>query len=421
MQMKCILPEFAADIAGCGSIPMSTTVLTSSPQGGLPTYPELATASLAVNRVRWFVVSGVIAVSSITFGLYWDISWHQTIGRDTFWTPAHLAIHFGGILAAITCVYLIFSTTFAHDDASRAASVRVWGFRGPLGAFLTAWGGVTMLASAPFDNWWHNSFGLDVQILSPPHVILGLGVLGVGFGSLLLLVAQMNRATGETKTNLSRLFLYLCGLLIFLHITLVSEDCDPTLMHSAIFYQVLTFGAPLMLVAFARASGRRWGATLVASIYMALMLAGLWIFPMFPAAPKLGPVFTNVTHMVPMGFPVLLIFPAFALDLVLNRFANRGRGLQAVIAGTAFLGVLLVVDWPWGNFMISPAARNAFFGQNYFSYAVPPSMYHFAWEFQHPDATRAAFWLGLGLAWVFAIVSCRIGVAFGDRLAHLQR
>src|ERR1700684_3208702 len=95
--------------------------------------------------VPWYVWSGAIAVTSITFGLYWDISWHMTIGRDTFWTPAHLAIHFGGMLAAVTCIYLIFSTTFTRDPALRAASVQVWGFRGPLGAFFTAWGGVLML------------------------------------------------------------------------------------------------------------------------------------------------------------------------------------------------------------------------------------------------------------------------------------
>jgi hypothetical protein len=371
--------------------------------------------------VRWFVVAGVIAVSSITFGLYWDISWHQTIGRDTFWTPAHLAIHFGGILAGITCAYLIFFTTFGHNAAARAASVGVWGFHGPLGAFLTAWGGATMLTSAPFDNWWHNSFGLDVEILSPPHVVLGLGILGVGIGSLLLLVAHMNRSTGPAKATLNRLFLYLCGLLIVLHITLISEDCDPTAMHSSIFYKMMTFGTPLLLVAFARASGRRWGATIIAAIYMAFMLAGLWIFPLFPASPRLGPVFTNVTHMVPMSFPVLLIFPAMALDMVLNRTAKHGRWLEAVLAGTAFLAVLILVHWPWAEFMISPAARNAFFGQNYFPYAFPPSMYHFAWEFQHSDATRSALLLGIALAWIFAVVSSRIGVAFGDRLAHLER
>src|SRR6202795_159284 len=159
----------------------------------------------------------------------------MTIGRDTFWTPAHLVIQFGGILAAITCTVLIFSTTFSRNPTSQATSVRVWGFRGPLGAFLTAWGGVTMVASAPFDNWWHNSFGLDVEILSPPHVVLGLGILGVGIGYLVLLVSAKNRATGAARKKLSWLFLYLAGLGLLLHLILISEFSDARLMPSAIF------------------------------------------------------------------------------------------------------------------------------------------------------------------------------------------
>src|SRR5271170_6526060 len=171
---------------------------------GLQTQRAEQTESLSrAASVPWFVWSGVVAVTSIAFGLYWDISWHMTIGRDTFWTPAHLAIQFGGILAAITCMVLIFSTTFSRDPAAKATSVRVWGFRGPLGAFLTAWGGVTMVTSAPFDNWWHASFGLDVEILSPPHVVLGLGIMGVGVGYLVLIVAEKNRAVGAARKKLS--------------------------------------------------------------------------------------------------------------------------------------------------------------------------------------------------------------------------
>jgi hypothetical protein len=371
--------------------------------------------------VPWFVWSGILAVSSIAFGLYWDISWHETIGRDTFWTPAHLAIHFGGILAAFTCAYLIFSTTFSHDPAVKSAGVRVWGFRGPVGAFLTAWGGVTMVTSAPFDNWWHNSFGLDVEILSPPHVILGLGILGVGTGVLLLLVSVMNRAEGESKPKLNLLFLYLCGVLMFLHLILVSEYGDPTMMHSAIFYRVAALGTPTMLVAYARASGRRYGATIIASIYMLLTAAGLWILPLFPAHPRLGPVYTNVTHMVPMAFPILLAPAAFGLDLVLNRFSKRSRWLQAALAATAYLALLVIVSWPWGSFMMTPAARNWFFGQNYFPYQVPPSEYHFAWQFQLYETTRAQFALGFVYAWIAGVASVFVGIVFGDWLSRLRR
>jgi hypothetical protein len=374
----------------------------------------------ATAKIPWFVWSGLVAVSSIAFGLYWDISWHMTIGRDTFWTPAHLAIQFGGILAAFTCCYLIFSTTFGADEALRDTSVRVWGFRGPLGAFLTAWGGVTMVTSAPFDNWWHNSFGLDVQILSPPHVVLGVGILGVEIGFLILVAARRNRSEGPLREKLSWIFLYLAGLGLFLHLMLVSEYADANMMHSAAFYRAHALGAPMLIIAYAIGSGRRWGASIVAAIYTVLKLAGLWLFPLFAAQPKLGPVYTNVTHMVPMAFPILIIVPAIVLDLVLHRFAGRNKWSKAVVAGSAYLLVLLAVHWPFGEFMISPLARNWFFGMIYFPYQFPTVLHHLAYEFER-DPTRAAFLQGMGIALISAIVASRVGIAFGDWLAGLRR
>ena len=90
-----------------------------------------------------------------------------------------------------------------------------------------------------------------------------------------------------------------------LHMILISEFSDPSLMHSAVFYRVVTLATPLLIMGYAVASEHKWGATIVSAIYMAVMLAGLWILPLFAAQPKLGPVYTNVTHMVPMGFPLL--------------------------------------------------------------------------------------------------------------------
>src|SRR6202171_6029912 len=121
----------------------------------------------------------LIGATSILAGLLWDISWHKTIGRDTFWTPAHLLIHFGGITAGLTGAFFILRTTFGNDPLARAASVKVWGFRGPFGAWLSIWGCFAMLTSAPFDDWWHSAYGLDVKILSPPHTVLALGVCAV--------------------------------------------------------------------------------------------------------------------------------------------------------------------------------------------------------------------------------------------------
>src|SRR5260370_36490905 len=127
--------------------------------------------------IPWYVWCLAAAVVSDLFGGYWDISWHISIGRDTFWTPAHMMVSLAGVLAGLASGYAILSTTFGSSREAKDASISVWGFRGPLGCFMAAWGGFAMLTSAPFDNWWHNAHGLDVKIVRLPHSVLGVGEL----------------------------------------------------------------------------------------------------------------------------------------------------------------------------------------------------------------------------------------------------
>ena len=379
-------------------------------------------SSLRVSAVPWYVWSAAMAVTSTTVGLYWDISWHVGIGRDTFWTPAHLAIQFGALLTGLSCAWLILHTTFAGDGASQERSVKIWGLRGPLGAFIGAWGGFCMLTSAPFDNWWHDSYGLDVTILSPPHVVLLLGIFVMGAGGLVLTTGQMNLSSGQSRDKFNQILLYNGSLLLCLLLMLGYEYIgDQTLMHSAIYYRVLGMIAPVVLVGIARTSGRRWAATIVASIYSGLWLAGNWIFPLFPAHAKLGPVFTPITHMVPLGFPVLLLPGAIVLDLVLNRFAGHGDTWKAVVGGIGFTAASLAVNWPFAYFMMSAYARNRIFAMNEFGYNFPPSQYHLAWEFQSYEKTRVGFWVGILIALVATALSARIGMLWGDWMRRIQR
>src|SRR5580692_8114457 len=324
-----------------------------------------------VSAIPWYVWCAAIAVTSTAFGLYWDISWHTSIGRDTFWTPAHLGIHFGAVVAGISSVFLILSTTFGKKSELRATSVKMWGFYGPLGAFVSLWGGLAMLTSAPFDDWWHNAFGLDVQILSPPHVVLILGIFILGLGGLFLIIAEMNRANEETRASLNRIFLHVGCMLTILLLMLISEYTNYTQSHSAIYYRALALAMPVVLVGIARASGYKWAATKVAGIYFVLWLLALWLVPLVPAEPKLGPVYTRVTHLVPLEFPILLFAGAAALDFLLDRLAGRKKWLQAAVAGAGFLLAMIAVQWPMGKFLISPLAENRIFGTNYYSYMEP--------------------------------------------------
>src|SRR6202050_2388414 len=225
--------------------------------------------SIAAERtasIPWYVWCLAAATAADLFGGYWDISWHISIGRDTFWTPAHMMVYLAGVLSGISCGYAILTATFGSSCEMKDTSVSICGFRGPLGCFLATWGAFAMLTSAPFDNWWHNAYGLDVKILSLPHSILGLGEVMISFGTLLLVCAHFNRASGAYREKFDRLLLYVGGIMVFGTATGNLENTPMGFMHSPSFYRSVAFAFPIILMAISCVSKSKWPATTMASI-----------------------------------------------------------------------------------------------------------------------------------------------------------
>ena len=394
--------------------------------------------------VPWYIWAGAAAVTSSSIGGAWDVSWHRSIGRDSFWTPAHMMIYLCGVLAGIVGLYLVARCTFGRDPAMRAASVEVLGLRAPLGVFLAGWGGLAMLTSAPFDNWWHNAYGLDVQIVSPPHTVLILGIRAVSIGMLFLILAAMNRAaavsipqTGAPDLHstlwaespdgnpalfrhLQMLFLYIGGLAIGGQMFFLQEFTWDVKLHSAIAYISMAIALPVLFAAFSQASRFRWAATTTAAVYTVYLIAEILILPLFPAQPKLGPVFFPVTHFVPAKFPILIIVPALALDLLWQRTRSWKTWQIAFISGIVFVAVLFAVEWPFANFLMSKASENRFFGNIYFDYNSRPTGFDRMRQWFHPDS-GLTLWLGLARASVYAMISTWIGLAFGRWMRGVQR
>ena len=375
----------------------------------------------ASSRVPWFLWALVLAVCLVTVGGQVDVSWHRTIGRDTFWTPPHMMVYACGVIAGVSCAWLILATTFGANDELRANSVGLFGLRAPLGAFVTAWGGLVMLYSAPVDNWWHNAYGLDVQVASPPHILLLSGTAAVGLGTLMLAAAHMNRArqiyADAANPAYERVFLFV-GALAVIHLMSYSMSYTfDTRLHQAKPYLVMSMGVPFALAALAASTGRRWTATTVAAIYTAFMLALVWGLPLIPASPRIGPVYETVTHMIPPKFPILLVAPAFALDLLWERVAGWVRALAC---GIAWVGVLVGVEWPFASFLMTQSAANRFFGTRYFDFGTPPGNADVLRVFESPQS-GAHLLTGLGIAAVVAIVGIRLGEIFGRWLRGVYR
>ncbi len=407
---------------------MSTAANTTAavPQSASAVYHlrSMAAAEAATTTsVPWYIWTGVAAITSATVGGSWDVAWHRSIGRDTFWTPAHMMIYLCGVLAGIVGLWLVARTTLGRDPELRAASVSIFGLRAPLGVFLMGWGGVAMLTSAPFDNWWHNAYGLDVKIVSPPHTLLILGIRAVSFGVLFLILAAMNRAADAGAANyrtLQKCFLYLGGLAVGGQMFFLQEYTWDVMLHRVVAYVAMAIAIPVLFAAFSQASHFRWAATTTACVYLATIILEILIFPLFPAQPKLGPVFFPVTHLVPAKFPVLLVFPALALDLLWQRTRTWRLWQIALVSGAVFVAVLFAVEWPFAKFLLSKASENRFFGTTYFDYNARPDGFDRLRRWFRPDS-GLPLTLGLLRASLYASISTWLGLAFGRWMSKVQR
>jgi hypothetical protein len=406
----------------------------------------------------WPSLLMTIALSSIAIGITWDISWHETVGRDTFWTPAHMAIYFGGVLAGCVGGLLAFKHTFRAGLAERDSSVSVFGARAPLGAWVAIWGALAMVTSAPFDDWWHNAYGLDVKIVSPPHAVLGLGMLGISVGALLLVLSRQNRLQDLSSTKGSGMFIFAGGVFVLMGSVFLLEYIFPNMQHGASFYYVCAVMYPARFVALSCSARISWPATRVAAVYMIFMCAMDWILMLFPAQPKLAPIFNPVTHMVPLPFPLLLIFPALAIDLILRKagesFTTRGelaagavlslsplagparsgeragvRGILrrialAILLGAVFFAILITVQWYFSKFMLSPYARNWFFmSDRVFGYNFPKGDWQTQFWRLDPSKPNADPITILSILVTFALASASswVGLFFGRWMRKVRR
>ncbi|MCC6244573.1 MAG: hypothetical protein IT353_17145 [Gemmatimonadaceae bacterium] len=381
----------------------------------------VARSAVTARDIPWHLAAVVVGATSILIGILWDISWHRTIGRDTFWTPAHMAVYFGGTLAGLSCGVRVLMESFGPRDPLAMPGVQLWRyFRGPVGGWMCIWGAFAMLTSAPFDDWWHNAYGLDVEILSPPHVVLLVGIAGILIGAQVMAAAAQNRA--DTSARYANIFVVSSGVLITMASVAITEYTFPMRSHQSIFYIVTGALYPAILVAAGSAARVSWPATRIALVYTGIMAVQVWVLPLFPGSPLLGPIGHEVTRMVPLPFPPLLIVPAFVVDVLLTRMANRSAWLTAFAIGVCFVLSFVLVQWPFGSLQATELGRSAFFGGSHDDYSTPAE-YLVGPRELWTDGTSVAstFFRIATYAVLAATVSARLGLARGAFLRRVVR
>ena len=360
----------------------------------------------------WLMAAGMTL--NLISGI-WDDTWHLSIGVDTTWAPPHILTQISAAVALIACVYAILATS-AGVSPERDASVRVLGLHAPAGVFIAAWGCIATLVAGFFDNWWHQAYG-DISVATPPHLLLLIGSSVSKIGGVAWIASLMHRSTNALRSRLTWLFLFVCSTEL---VTLAGVIPVSRAMHTANCYLSFALAVPMWLVASGWGSAHKWGATIVAAFYTGTLLAAEWLLPLIPAQPKYGPVFHNITHLVPAGFPVLLIVPAFVADVLLQKLRQSSSWIKALWLGPSLVLSFLAVQWPFASFLLSPASRNWIFGTAYFAYRDPAGLLYDPYKFVAAQKP-ATFLLTMAAALAACIVTTGLGLAWGNWMRRVRR
>jgi len=205
---------------------------------------------------------GALAAKVVgAWGLGWDIQWHMTIGRDSFWIAPHLMIY-GSVVVGLALGWGV----LAYEWWYGVPSTR--GFR------LAALGLVLVVLAAPIDDLWHRLFGLDVTLWSPPHLLALFGSAVSTLGCLVIAIEVY-----PLRSRAGRAALVLAGALLYggVRVTL-----DPAWLlayaHGGVLFHSFAMLAALLLsltlVTTTRVSALRWAPVFAMILSFALGIAG---------------------------------------------------------------------------------------------------------------------------------------------------
>jgi hypothetical protein len=239
---------------------------------------------------RWFalpVTVSVLGALSGATGVYWDVSYHISEGRDEgpLANPSHYLIFLG--LVAIFAGGAL-ALALADDRLPRRTLRITRNWRVPIGPAVGTGIALCALSGFPLDDLWHRLFGQDVTEWGPTHVLMIGGTVMLPYAMLLTCAeaAQLGPSRARAALEWVAMVVLAAGPVAFLLEFAYGVPQFP-LVNDPI---VITVAAVTMFVT-AMYRGTRWVVTVwlgYAALQGALMAANALVFDaLVPVSPSL--------------------------------------------------------------------------------------------------------------------------------------
>lgn len=236
----------------------------------------------------------------------WDVWWHVTIGRNTFWEPPHMLIY-----GSVTLAILLGIIGYLKTKAPAWKRIAIFLIIVP---FL-----------APLDNLWHEWFGVE-NLTSPfvvwalPHVLL---IAAVATALILTLPLLRKEENNEEARRMFGAMIFAALLNLGIIIAIPLNPIGP-------YHLLGFFGSAFtaFLISFIFLSSEKWiggfaPAFLTLAFYFVLYLAG--VEGREPINPN---IISNPHSHIPAWLAVFAYLAPVAFMSISDRFQAPFRGLM---------------------------------------------------------------------------------------------
>jgi len=286
------------------------------------------------------VLSGLIMLLVALIGFYWDVAWHVDNGRDDqLFTPSHVMILVGlGGLIYASAIAVLFASLEKADVGLRVGPLRI-----PWSAVLLATLGIGGVAAFPLDAMWHDAYGIDVTLWSPPHIqLIAAGSLATI--ALWLMVSEGRRARGPLSSDGgptllgTSIHVLTAGTVLVGMSTLQAEFDYGVPQFQALYLPVIIMIAAGFTLLATRVALGRWGAVKVTVVYLVLRT--------FVALAIGGALHHTVPHF-PLYLGSALLVEAAAWRLGTERPLRLALSAGALVGTVGLVSELIWVGL-WG-------------------------------------------------------------------------